>query len=81
MRLVIWPIAILIILLFSKYAYTASFTSFYTFFLMGKFGVSIQTSQMMLFLFLASSVAGALVMELCVTPLLCFWQSRLVPRG
>ena len=30
---------------------------------------------------LSPSVAGALVMELGVTPLLCFWQSRLVPRG
>lgn len=29
---------------------------------------------------LSPSVAGALAMELCVTPLLCFWQSRLVPR-
>ena len=47
-------------LLFSKNAYTASFTSFYTFYLMGKFGVSIQHSQEMLFLFLASSAAGAL---------------------
>jgi len=54
------PIAVLIILLFSKYAYTASFTSFYTFYLMSKFGVTIQTSQLMLFLFLASSAAGAL---------------------
>jgi len=60
LRSVIVPIAVLIILLFSKYAYTASFTSFYTFYLMGKFGVSIQTSQVMLFLFLASSAAGAL---------------------
>jgi MFS transporter, FSR family, fosmidomycin resistance protein len=57
---VIVAIAVLIVLLFSKYAYTASFTSFYTFYLMGKFGVSLQTSQMMLFLFLASSAAGAL---------------------
>ena len=59
-----WPvmgaIAVLIVLLFSKYAYTASFTSFYTFYLMAKFGVSIQTSQVMLFLFLASSAVGAL---------------------
>jgi FSR family fosmidomycin resistance protein-like MFS transporter len=61
LRSVIVPISILIILLFSKYAYTASFTSFYTFYLMGRFGVSIQTSQVMLFLFLASSAAGALV--------------------
>jgi FSR family fosmidomycin resistance protein-like MFS transporter len=60
LRPAIVAIAVLIILLFSKYAYTASFTSFYTFYLMGKFGVSIQTSQVMLFLFLASSAAGAL---------------------
>ena len=57
---VIVAVAVLIVLLFSKYAYTASFTSFYTFYLIGKFGVSIQTSQVMLFLFLASSAAGAL---------------------
>ena len=61
LRAAIVPIAVLMILLFSKYAYTASFTSFYTFYLMGKFGVTIQTSQVMLFLFLASSAAGALV--------------------
>jgi FSR family fosmidomycin resistance protein-like MFS transporter len=54
------PFAILIVLLFSKNAYSASFTSFYTFFLIGKFGVSVQASQLMLFLFLASSAAGAL---------------------
>jgi MFS transporter, FSR family, fosmidomycin resistance protein len=60
LRAAIVPIAVLIILLFSKYAYTASFTSFYTFYLMSKFGVTIQTSQLMLFLFLASSAAGAL---------------------
>ena len=59
-RPAIVAIAVLLVLLFSKYAYTASFTSFYTFYLMGKFGVSIQTSQVMLFLFLASSAVGAL---------------------
>jgi FSR family fosmidomycin resistance protein-like MFS transporter len=57
---VAFAVAILIILLFSKNAYTASFSSFYTFYLMGKFGISIQNSQVMLFLFLASSAAGAL---------------------
>ena len=56
---VAFAITILIVLLFSKNAYTASFSSFYTFYLMGKFGVSIQHSQEMLFLFLASSAAGA----------------------
>ncbi len=59
-RSVIVPFAILIVLLFSKNAYTSSFTSFYTFFLIGKFGVSVQDSQLMLFLFLASSAVGAL---------------------
>ena len=54
-------IMVLIVLLFSKNAYTASFTSFYTFYLIETFGVSVQTSQMMLFLFLASSAAGVLV--------------------
>jgi len=57
---VVLPFIILIVLLFSKNAYSQSFTSFYTFFLIGKFGVSVQTSQLMLFLFLASSAAGAL---------------------
>ena len=59
-RSVVLPLTILIILLFSKNAYTQSFTSFYTFFLIGRFDVSVQTSQVMLFLFLASSAAGAL---------------------
>lgn len=59
-RSVAFAITILIILLFSKNAYTASFSSFYTFYLMGKFGISVQNSQVMLFLFLASSAAGAL---------------------
>jgi len=53
-------ILVLIILLFSKSAYSASFTSFYTFYLMGKFDVSIQFSQAMLFLFLASAAAGVM---------------------
>lgn len=59
-RSVAFAITILIILLFSKNAYSASFTSFYTFYLIGKFGISVQNSQVMLFLFLGSSAAGAL---------------------
>jgi len=59
-RSVAFAITILIVLLFSKNAYTASFTSFYTFYLIGKFGITVQNSQVMLFLFLASSAAGAL---------------------
>lgn len=57
---VLVPMTVLILLLFSKSAYSSSFNSFYTFYLIGKFGVSVQTSQVMLFLFLASSVVGAL---------------------
>ncbi|QIB34428.1 MFS transporter [Ancylobacter pratisalsi] len=54
-------LAILIALLCSKTAYTASFTSFYTFYLIERFDVSVQTSQLMLFLFLVSSAAGVIV--------------------
>lgn len=53
-------LTILVILLLSKNAYTASFNSFYTFYLMGKFGVSVQTSQLMLFLFMGAAALGAL---------------------
>jgi MFS transporter, FSR family, fosmidomycin resistance protein len=52
--------AILIILLFSKNAYSQSFSTFYTFYLIDRFGVSVQSSQLMLFLFLVSSTIGAL---------------------
>lgn len=57
---VVLPVAVLMVLLFSKNVYAASFTSFYTFYLIGKFDVSVQTSQLMLFLFLASSAVGTL---------------------
>jgi FSR family fosmidomycin resistance protein-like MFS transporter len=57
---VAFAVTILVILLFSKNAYSQSFSSFYTFYLIGKFGVTVQSSQVMLFLFLASSAAGAL---------------------
>ncbi len=53
-------ITILIVLLLSKNAYTASFNSFYTFYLMEKFDVSVQTSQLMLFLFMGAAAIGAL---------------------
>jgi MFS transporter, FSR family, fosmidomycin resistance protein len=52
---------ILLVLIFSKYFYMASMSSYYTFFLMDKFHVSIQTSQMMLFLFLFAVAAGTMI--------------------
>jgi FSR family fosmidomycin resistance protein-like MFS transporter len=53
-------IAVLIALLFSKNVYTASLSSFYTFYLMQKFHVSVQNAQIHLFVFLAALVAGTL---------------------
>ncbi|WP_287884681.1 MULTISPECIES: MFS transporter [Paracoccus] len=52
--------AILIALLFSKYIYLASFTSYYTFYLMDRFGVSIATAQILQFVFFASVAAGTI---------------------
>ncbi|GGH12855.1 MFS transporter [Alsobacter metallidurans] len=57
---IIGAMAILVVLLFSKNAYTSSFASFYTFYLIERFGVSVQASQLMLFVFLASAAVGAL---------------------
>lgn len=49
---------ILILLIFSKYFYTACITSYFTFFLIDKFGVSVQTSQLCLFMFLLAFAIG-----------------------
>jgi FSR family fosmidomycin resistance protein-like MFS transporter len=51
-------IAVLLTLIFSKYFYLASLTSFYTFYLIHKFAVSVQTAQILLFVFLAAAAAG-----------------------
>jgi FSR family fosmidomycin resistance protein-like MFS transporter len=55
---VLWTLSALIILLFSKVLYMSSLSSYYTFYLMGEFGVSVQTAQVMLFVFLASVAVG-----------------------
>ena len=55
---VIRTLAVLIVMLFSKVLYLASIGSYYTFYLIETFGVSLQTSQLMLFVFLASVAAG-----------------------
>ncbi len=51
----------LIALIFSKYFYLASLSSYYTFYLMNKFHVSIQSAQLYLFLFLGSAAIGTLI--------------------
>jgi FSR family fosmidomycin resistance protein-like MFS transporter len=53
--------AVLIVLLFSKNAYTAAFTSYYTFYLIERFGVSVQLSQLMLFAYLAVGAVGVIL--------------------
>jgi len=51
----------LLLLIFSKYFYMASMSSYYTFYLIQKFGVSVQSSQVYLFIFLFSVAAGTLI--------------------
>jgi FSR family fosmidomycin resistance protein-like MFS transporter len=51
-------LAILVALVFSKNVYLASLTSFYTFYLIHKFHVSVQSAQIHLFVFLAAVAAG-----------------------
>jgi FSR family fosmidomycin resistance protein-like MFS transporter len=53
-------VAILLALLFSKYFYLASITSYYTFYLMGKFNVSVRSAQIHLFVFLGAVALGTI---------------------
>ncbi len=57
-RTVTIAMSVLIALIFSKYIYLASFTSYYTFYLITKFHVSVQSAQVHLFLFLGAVAAG-----------------------
>lgn len=54
-------IIILLVLIFSKYFYIASIVSYYTFYLIHKFHVSVQTSQLYLFIFLLAVAAGTIL--------------------
>jgi FSR family fosmidomycin resistance protein-like MFS transporter len=60
-RRVMRSLAILVALVFSKNVYLASLTSFYTFYLIHKFGISVQSAQLHLFLFLGAVAAGTFV--------------------
>ncbi|MEJ7558312.1 MAG: MFS transporter [Pedobacter sp.] len=59
-RKVIFAVIILLILIFSKYFYMASLTSYFTFYVIDKFHLSVQSSQIYLFVFLFSVAAGTL---------------------
>jgi FSR family fosmidomycin resistance protein-like MFS transporter len=58
---VILSVVILLILIFSKYFYLASMTSYFTFYLIDKFHVTVQQSQLYLFIFLGAVAAGTLL--------------------
>jgi FSR family fosmidomycin resistance protein-like MFS transporter len=59
-RGVVIAISILLVLIFSKYFYLASMVSYYTFYLIHKFNLSVQSAQIHLFIFLAAVAAGTL---------------------
>ncbi|MEA2781566.1 MAG: transporter, family, fosmidomycin resistance protein [Rhodospirillaceae bacterium] len=60
-RKVGFSLAILVLLIFSKFFYMASLQSYYTFYLIDRFSVSVQSAQIHLFLFLAAAAIGTLV--------------------
>ncbi len=60
-RQVVRALVILAVLIFSKYFYLAGLHSYYTFFLISKFGVSVQSAQLRLFIFLGSVAAGTIL--------------------
>ena len=57
----IFTIGVIIVLIFSKYIYMASLSSYYTFYLIDKFGVSVSLSQIFLFVFVVSTAVGTLI--------------------
>jgi len=58
---IVSSVAILMALLFSKFVYLASLTSYYTFYLINKFHLSVESAQVHLFVFLGAVAAGTLV--------------------
>ncbi|CAM3312919.1 MFS transporter, FSR family, fosmidomycin resistance protein [Paracoccus aminovorans] len=79
-RRVAMAIVVLALLTFTKNIYTASLSSYYTFFLIEKFGLSTQQAQIMLFLFLGGMAAGVMLGGLLgdrVGPLKVIWFSIL----
>jgi MFS transporter, FSR family, fosmidomycin resistance protein len=58
---VIFALIVLGLLIFSKYFYLASISSYYTFYLIHKFGLSVESAQLHLFVFLAAVAAGTII--------------------
>ncbi len=59
-RTIVWSVVVLLVLIFSKYFYLASLNSYYTFYLIEKFQLSVQSAQVYLFVFLFAVAAGTL---------------------
>lgn len=60
-KTIVLSVFILLLLIFSKYIYLTSMTTYYTFYVIHKFGVSVQDSQVYLFIFLFSIAAGTII--------------------
>ena len=60
-RTVVLSLGVLVALVFSKYFYLVSLTNYYTFFLIHRFGLSIQGAQYLLFIFLGSVAVGTIL--------------------
>ncbi|MGK9173982.1 MFS transporter [Yokenella regensburgei] len=58
---VILAVCVLLVLIFSKYFYMASISSYFTFYLMNKFDLTVQSAQMHLFIFLFAVAAGTVI--------------------
>jgi FSR family fosmidomycin resistance protein-like MFS transporter len=56
-----WAIGVLLALIFSKYFYLASITSYYTFYLISHFHVSVRSAQLHLFVFLGAVALGTII--------------------
>jgi FSR family fosmidomycin resistance protein-like MFS transporter len=57
----LWALAVLMGLVFAKYFYLTSLSSYYTFYLIEKFGVSVRSAQLHLFVFLGAVALGTLL--------------------
>jgi FSR family fosmidomycin resistance protein-like MFS transporter len=60
-RKVVMAVAVLIALIFSKFFYLASITSYYTFYLISKFHIPVRSAQLYLFVFLGAVAAGTII--------------------
>ncbi len=57
----VWPVTVLMVLMFSKFFYTSSLTSYLIFYMMDKFSVSVQSAQLHLFVFLVAVALGTIL--------------------